>query len=104
MENANRERVWSAITEVTSEVLVDQGLTPGPMTPATLIHQDLGISSIDFVHMLLTLEDKIGQTFEFEKIALRDGEYRTDLTLGELHEFLLESGAADGLSGALAAG
>ncbi len=100
MAETQKDLIWKAIVETAEGVLADEGRAPVPMTPETSINNDLEISSLTFVHLLLGLEDKLGQAFEFEKIALRDGIYRTDLTLGKLWEFIVESDAAAGISGA----
>src|SRR3954452_21745310 len=103
MENTNRERIWNTITETIEEVLTQQGRTATPMTAESFINRDLEISSIDFVHVLLALEERLGQAFEFEKIALREGKYRDDLTLGELLDFIIESDTATGMSSSVTA-
>lgn len=103
MAEMNRDRIWNALTDAVTNVLAEQGRTPGPMTPESLINQDLGVTSIDFVHVLLALEDELVQAFEFEKVALRNGIYRTDLTLGELFEFMVKTDEATGLSTAAVA-
>jgi acyl carrier protein len=103
MENPNREKIWLTITETLEEVLSQQGRKISPMSPESFINRDLDVSSIDFVHTLMGLEEKLDQAFEFEKIALRDGKYRDDLTLGELWEFMVESDAATGMSNSAAA-
>jgi acyl carrier protein len=103
MEYTNRELIWNTLTETIADVLQRQGRAPAAMTPDKFINRDLDVSSIDFVHILLALEEKLNQAFEFENIALRDGTYREDLTLGELWEFMVESDAATGMSGAATA-
>ena len=100
MERTNRQRIWQAITDTIEEVLSQQGRAAPPMTPDSFINRDLDVSSIDFVHALMALEEKLDQAFEFERIALRDGKYREDLTLGELWDFMSQSDAATGMSGA----
>ena len=98
MEDDNRDRIWKALEASIENILSEQGRSSGPIMRDTLISEDLGLVSMDFVHLLLILEEKLGQTFEFEKIALRDGVYRADLTVGELADFMAEADYETGLS------
>jgi acyl carrier protein len=94
---SKKEEIWQLLVGSVESLLADEGRVGPAMTPETRINGDLEISSLSMVHLLLALEDKMGQGFEFEKIALRDGQYRSDLTLGELWEFIVESDAQTGM-------
>jgi acyl carrier protein len=98
MEDDIRQRIWKALEESIENLLSEQGRSSGPIMRDTLISEDLGLISMDFVHLLLALEEKLGQTFEFEKVALRDGVYRADLTVGDLADFMAEADYETGLS------
>jgi acyl carrier protein len=97
MAASNTEAIWQLLVESVSTLLTDEGQEVPPMSPATRINADLNISSLSMVHLLLSLEEKMGQGFEFEKIALRDGQYRSDITLGELWDFLVEGDEQTGM-------
>jgi acyl carrier protein len=87
----SRDDCWGAIVAVVTAVLDEQGEEPGPLTRATLLNADLGISSVDALHMVIMLEDRLGIPLNFEQVAVRDGEYVEDLALGELLDFLVAS-------------
>jgi acyl carrier protein len=97
MSTNKEEAIWMLLVDSVATLITDEGHKVPPMSPATRINADLDVSSLSLVHLLLALEEKMGQGFEFEKIALRDGQYRTDMTLGELWEFLVAGDAETGM-------
>lgn len=103
MSTMTKDEMWKVVVTSVSELLENQGQLPGPITPHSALSRDLGVSSVDTVHLFLALEDRFEQPLEFEKLALTNGEYRTDLTVGELWEFVAASCAPAGTSGAASA-
>lgn len=91
MADPNDDAIWNTITEAVTELLKNEGRAGAALTPQTSLNRDLEISSLDLVHLLLALEEKMGQSFPFESIALINGQYRDDLTLGELHDFMMKN-------------
>lgn len=62
----------------------------GDVTVDTSIGRDLGVSSIDIIHVMVALEDRLNQPLNFDELATdEDGQFRKDLTLGELLAFVL---------------
>jgi acyl carrier protein len=80
--------IWKHIGEAVAELLADRGEEPGPLTDATRINADLGISSVDAIHLLVMLEERVGSPLDFQGLAVRDGEYVQDLSLGEIRGFI----------------
>lgn len=97
MASSKKDEIWQVLIDCVDRLFSDEGRAVPALTPEARIDSDLEISSLSLVHLLLSLEDRMGQAFEFEKIALRDGEYRKDLTLGELRDFLAESDEQTGM-------
>jgi len=91
MKIASRNDCWAVIVEALTALLEEQGNEPGEITPATMLNADLGISSVDAIHMMIMLEDRLNAPLSFEKLAVRDGEYVEDLSVAELHDFIAES-------------
>ncbi len=91
MSTMTSARVWTEIREVVTQLLAERGEEPGAMTADTRISADLGISSVDAIHMMITLEDRLATPLNFQEIAVRDGEYVEDISLGDLHVFLCRS-------------
>lgn len=83
--------VWADIHDVITQMLAERGEEPAAMTTDTRISADLGISSVDAIHMMIMLEDRLTTPLNFQEIAVRDGEYVQDISLGELRAFLCRS-------------
>lgn len=86
------------MTGVVVELLAERGEEPPTLTEATSVSADLGISSVEAIHLMIMLEDKLGVPLSFQDLAVRDGEYVDDLTLGEIARFAGRSVAAGGSS------
>ena len=41
--------------------------------------------------MMIMLEDRLSMPLNFQELAVRDGEYVEDISLGDLHVFLCRS-------------
>lgn len=91
MSIKSRNACWDIIVEALTALLEEQGSEPGEITPATMLNADLGISSVDAIHMMIMLEDRLSTPLSFEKLAVRDGEYIEDLSVGELLDFIADS-------------
>lgn len=85
------EECWSVIVETLTELLEESGEEPGPIEPRTMLNANLGISSVDAIHLMIMLEDRLQKPFSFEKLAVRDGEYVQDLSMAELLKFVADS-------------
>jgi acyl carrier protein len=94
------EHVWTQICEAATELLQERGEDVGPLSDDTRLGRDLGISSVEVIHMLVMIEDRVASPLSFQELAVRDGEYVDDLSLGELRRFVTRSVAAARLSSA----
>lgn len=88
MKIKNRDAVWDTIIEVITGLLEEQGQEPGEITPATFLNADLGIGSVEAIHMMILIEDRIQAPLSFNDLAIRDGEYVQDLQMSDLHDFV----------------
>src|SRR3954470_14735159 len=88
MSEMSGERVWRDITAVITELLAERGEEPAEMSAATQVSAQLGLSSVDAIHVMIMLEDRLDLPLNFQELAVRDGEYVADITLGELHAFI----------------
>jgi acyl carrier protein len=84
----SREGVWKNIVDVITDILAEQGREPDHITPATSLNADLGIGSLEAIHMMIMLEDKVQTPLDFSELAIRDGEYVSDLQVNDLYEFV----------------
>lgn len=95
MSDAAEERVWNALIEVIGEILEDLGEDPGEITRETMLVGDLGLSSVEAIHIAIMLENRLRIALNFESLAVRDGEYVDDLSLGTIQDFVVATDAAD---------
>jgi acyl carrier protein len=91
MKVTTRGECWSAIVNALTELLAEMGVEPGEITLATMLHADLGISSVEAIHLMIMIEDRLDSPLSFEKLAVRDGEYVEDLSVNELWTFVGDS-------------
>ncbi len=82
------DQVWAALTSVVGELLQERGEDAGMLAPPQKIGAELGISSVEAIHMMIMLEDRLGTPLSFNDLAVRDGEYVDDLSLGEIAAFV----------------
>ena len=85
------DQVWTHITDVVTELLAERDEEPGPITAVTRLTADLGLTSVEAIHLMIMLEDRVGAPLSFQELAVRDGEYVEDLPLGELRTFVCRS-------------
>jgi len=94
MTSPSQDEIWNAIVDALRELLAEQDQELGDVAPDMLIGRDLGVSSIDIIHLMVTLEDRVNRPLDFNKLATSgDGELRRDLALSELRDFILAQGA-----------
>lgn len=91
MKAKTRNDCWVAIVETLTAQLEELGHEPGEITLATMLNADLGISSVEAIHMMIMLEDRLNSQLSFDKLAVRDGEYVEDLSVAELLDFIVNS-------------
>jgi acyl carrier protein len=88
--------IWDHITAAVTELLADRGEEPGTLTETTKLNADLGISSVEAIHLMIMVEERLGVPLNFQELAVRNGEYVDDLQLGELSGFVGRTlGASD---------
>lgn len=89
MTELNREHIWDAIVDCLRELMEDQELELGEVNRDMCLWADLGVSSVDSMHLIIALEDRLQHHLSFdEMLTLPDGQIRKDLTLGELSDLV----------------
>jgi acyl carrier protein len=91
MKIKSREMVWDRVVECLTELLAERGEVPGEVSRSTLLSADLDISSVEAIHLMILLEDSLGRSLDFQALAIRDGEYVQDLSVGELADFVSDT-------------
>lgn len=85
----SRNDVWGTIVNVVSE-LDDEGIDKNEIVRDATLRNDLGFSSVDSIHLMISLEDAFKQQLAIETLVMRNGEYADDLSLGALHDHICE--------------
>lgn len=88
MTDSTPDHIWRHIGDAVTELLQERGEEPGPLSDELRLGRDLGISSVEAIHLLILLEDRLATPLSFQELAVRDGEYVDDLSLGELRRFI----------------
>jgi acyl carrier protein len=80
------------LNDVLRATLEERGdLLEEPVAPMTLLGADLGIASVEVIHIMVLLEERLGMPIDFQTLAVRDGDYVADLSLDEITRFLCAS-------------
>lgn len=62
----------------------------GPIGPKTMIISDLEFESIDVVQLVVQIEEHYKRKdLPFEKLLMRDGRYRDDISVQDVVDFLM---------------
>jgi len=92
MNEVTAAAVHRQFTEVLRLTLEERGdLLEEPLLPETLIGADLGISSVELIHLMCLLEERLGIPLDFQALAVRDGDFVEDLSAAEIEDFLAAS-------------
>lgn len=91
MKTQDPSEVRRQMLEALEEQLLEMGEDPGEIVDATRLHADLGLSSIEIIHVMILLEDRLSTPLDFQELAIHDGEYVEDITVGQLLAFLWKS-------------
>jgi len=94
-----REYVWTVVHDIVAEMVKRSGVKPEEIGRASLLQQDLGLSSMDVIHLMMSIEEQVGADLAPEELfAGRDADM-TDLSAGELHDFLCSQLGLSGTPG-----
>jgi len=83
------EEVWIIVRDAVAEVASPNGIAPEDITRDSMA-SELGLSSVDTIHIMIMLEERLGDELDLEGLVMKEGEYVTDLSLRALHEHLCE--------------
>lgn len=83
-----REELWTIVRDILAEMVSANGIGPEDIQRDSLLAADLGFASVDTIHLMLNLEDRLGYNVDVEALVLRDGQYVSDLAAGDLHDYI----------------
>ncbi len=89
MKELDRSAVEALVVQGIQELLDDSDLDLGdPITGETTLNEDLCLSSVEAMELFARVDVAIGRRLQYEKLVMSDGQYRSELTVGELVEFV----------------
>lgn len=81
----SRQDLWNTLTSVLTDMLEEKGMPSEDIVPTATI-EELGLSSIDAMHMMILLEGRLGQRLNFRELMDAGNGVVQDLTIAELME------------------
>lgn len=80
------DEVVKILTDMTRDFDVQYS---GNIASETWLMSELGCESIDIVMLIVAIEEKFQRkALPFDELFMREGEYVTDLSVGQLRDFL----------------
>jgi acyl carrier protein len=93
LKDQNRnESVERVVVHICEDLIQDWGLAlDEPIAGRTRLAEDLDFVSVDFIQLLVAIEQHYKRKFGFQDLVMVDGSYVSDLTIGEIVEFVGEA-------------
>jgi acyl carrier protein len=80
--------VWTVVHGIVAEMVSRTGVRPEEIARGSRLQQDFGLSSMDVIHMMMSIEEQLGTDLQPEDLFAGRDAAMTDLSMAELHEFL----------------
>jgi acyl carrier protein len=89
MMRSSDSEIYNQVVMSIQEIGREQGHEIGSIPLTCALGRDLGISSIELIHLLVELEGQYQIPLSLEEVALRpEGDFRTDLMVSDLVHYL----------------
>ncbi|HMQ60565.1 MAG TPA: hypothetical protein PKE06_07855 [Flavilitoribacter sp.] len=86
-----KKEVEQVLVEILNDMIEMYELPEMEITAETKLIEDLGFSSVDIMHMLATADMRFQAHVPYEEMVLKDGEYVTELAVGEVAAYVSEN-------------
>jgi acyl carrier protein len=85
----SEEEIQAVVGKLIEEIADDLDFDlDGPISTQTRLVKDLGLASVDFIQLIVAIEQHFGRKMKFHDLLMPDGAYVSDLTVGELVTFV----------------
>lgn len=84
----SRDEVFTRMVALIREMSQDWDVDEMEMEAATRLGEDLAFASVDALHLMASVDMAFSCRLPYEQLIVRDGQYATDITLGELVDFV----------------
>jgi len=89
MTDISDSDIYNQVVTNIRELGLEMGHDIGVVPPTCALGRDLGLSSIDLIHLLVELEGQYQIPLSLEEVALAPGgEFKTDLMVSDLVSYL----------------
>jgi acyl carrier protein len=85
------EEIEQALLEILKEITADWELDPKVYQPGSRLLGDIGLSSVDALHLMATFNMRYQQSLPFDKLLALDTNYLRNLTVAQMAEFVAEN-------------
>ena len=83
--------IRDAIKDILDEMIEMYDLPATEIKDDLLLIETLGFSSVDIMHMLASVDMRFERHLPYDKIMLKNDEYVTDLSFGEIVNYVIEN-------------
>ncbi|EGV19397.1 hypothetical protein [Thiocapsa marina] len=88
MDNLTQAQIQDAVLLCIQDILADTDLElEEPLGAATMLNTDLCLTSVEAMELFAMLDLRLSLRLPYEALVMADGQYRDELTVGELVEF-----------------
>ncbi|HEY6139355.1 MAG TPA: hypothetical protein VI670_16455 [Thermoanaerobaculia bacterium] len=83
------DSIRRSVIRIVADMCREWEISAEDLGPETQLARDLQFSSIDFIHLLGTVEMTYQKKFPYDRLVVdAGGRYRSDLTVGEIIAFI----------------
>lgn len=88
-EQRSIDSVQQTVVSIVEDLIQDWGLDlEGPIDGCTRLSKELDFVSVDFIQLLVAIEQHYGRKFGFQDLVMENGSYVADLTIAQIVEFV----------------
>lgn len=84
----SRNELWRVLHQVVAETVAANGIDAHDIEPGSLLGAELGLTSVDTIHVMITLEERLDRAVDLESAVISEDEVTSDITMQELHDRL----------------
>ena len=86
-----RTEIYQDIKDILEEVIEMYDLPQVEITNDLLLIGTLGLSSVDIMHFLASVDMRYEKHLPYDKLMLKEGEYVSDFSFGEIVDFIYDN-------------
>ncbi len=88
-EQSSIDSVQQTVVSIVEDLIQDWGLDlEEPIDSHTRLAKELDFVSVDFIQLLVAIEQHYGRKFGFQDLVMQNGSYIPDLTISQIVEFV----------------